>query len=211
MLSMTSTQRDEPAEIAKAVRRQIAECGYLALFAAPREYAVSSHSAGGARLSPDHDHRNSNAYPTPSVRRFLDGRWRSLSTVMPCDDFLYELEAAFGRAGCRRLASLAVLAGQHHDHQTQERPTRGADDRIGSLLPRPANVNTGHRGGRGREARHSHRYAGPVASPAAANDSYGRGSILAFRDGAPAEDPVNVDSQSGARPHGTVGVLCSVP
>jgi hypothetical protein len=41
----------------------------------------------------------------------------------------------------------------------------------------------GIRGGRGREARHPHRYAGPAALSAVANDSHGRGSILACRDG----------------------------
>jgi hypothetical protein len=33
------------------------------------------------------------------------------------EDALYDLKAAFGRAGCGRLASLAVLAGQPHDDQ----------------------------------------------------------------------------------------------
>ena len=62
-------------------------------------------------------------------------------------------------AGCARLASLAVLAGQHQERELARESLTG-DSRA------PANVNTGHRGRRGREARHPQLFAVAAATPA---------------------------------------------
>jgi len=69
--------------------------------------------------------------------------------------------------------------------RNSRRTRRPARRRVAAL----AGTNGEHRGGRGREASHPHRYAGPVASPAGATDSYGRRSILACRDGSAAAGP----------------------
>jgi hypothetical protein len=44
------------------------------------------------------------------------------------DGILYDFKAAFGRAGCGRLASLAVLAGQHQDDHCAESSARDVDE-----------------------------------------------------------------------------------
>ena len=62
-------------------------------------------------------------------------------------------------AGCARLASLAVLAGQHQERKLARESLTG-DNWV------PANVNNGHRGRRVREARHPLFLAVVVASSA---------------------------------------------
>jgi hypothetical protein len=75
-----------------------------------------------------------------------------------------------------------------HRHPPGPRPEPPAPETLPVVRrPRPRRTRQQRASrGRGREARHPHRHAGPMALSAVANDSYGRGWILACRDGSAA-------------------------
>jgi hypothetical protein len=83
------------------------------------------------------------------------------------ENLLYELKAAFGRGGCARLAALAVLAGQHRDHQDPEgfnAQRRG--DQLADRAAVGAASNGRHRGRRVRGGPSRDRRASGRAQPA---------------------------------------------
>jgi hypothetical protein len=108
--------------------------------------------------------------------------------------FLTYFKAAFGR-GRLRAARFARRARR----PTPRRPRARISAQTRGPATTPRYVNCGHRGRRGRGARHRQRYAGLMTSPAVSNDSYGRGSILACRDVSAAAGTVNRRSDQAAR------------
>jgi hypothetical protein len=98
------------------------------------------------------------------------------------EHFLYELKGALRvPAPLRALASLASSRRPEGVDQRLEDQLKRADP-----ATRPLHVNGEHRGGRGRAARYPRLTSGAEALSAVANDSYGRGSVLACQDATPA-------------------------